>query len=391
MWTWQHKNWPNFEFDPNAFNQQIEHFKLKSARLMGTVEALPSIYKTDATVSLMLSEAIKTSAIEGEALDRDSVRSSIMRLIAEDSTAPTHKDAKVLGAAALMVDIRKEWSAPINDDLLGRWQSMVIAHQPLSLVMRGIYRNAPEPMQIVSGVYGTRRIYYEAPPAEQIYEEMAAFLTWYNTTSDQYHLRSSRDNTTSDQYHLRSSRDNTTTIPGPVRAAVAHAWFEIIHPFDDGNGRVGRAISDHALSQSLNQPTLACLATAIERNRKEYYAQLQKISCGNLNLNEWIEFFICEINNAQDIAKEEVDFVLGKARFWERYEDHLNGRQTKMVNRVFAEGIKGFEGGISTKKYEKICNCSRATAYRDLLKLLKIGVIEQLPGGGRNSRYQLVN
>lgn len=328
---------------------------------MGTVDALPASYQTDATVSLMLSEAIKTSAIEGEMLDRESVRSSIMQLIAKDSTAPTHKDTKAVGAAALMVDVRNEWNSPLSDELLGRWQSMVITHQPLSLITRGMYRNSPEPMQIVGGHYGKRRVYYEAPPAEHIYEEMAVMLTWYNSTS----------------------------LPGPIQAAVAHAWFEIIHPFDDGNGRVGRAIADHALSQSLNQSTLACLATAIEHNRKEYYSQLQKISCGNLNLNEWIEFFISEINSAQDIAKTEVDFVLGKARFWERHKTDLNKRQIKMINRVFAEGTKGFEGGISTKKYETICHCSRATAYRDLSALLKTGAIEQLPGGGRNSRYQL--
>lgn len=371
MWTWQHADWPNFSYDLAAFRDQVDDFRLKSERLIGRMEALPVAWHTDAVVGLMLSEAIKTSAIEGELLDRDSVRSSILRLIAEDSVAPAHKDIKALGAASLMVDVRKRWATPLDDELLGNWQSMVVVHQPMSLIMRGMYRNAPEPMQIVSGVYGHQTVYYEAPPAARVYEEMAQFLKWYNRTST-----------------ISAKKDDV--IPGPVRAAIAHAWFEIIHPFDDGNGRVGRAIADHALSQSLNHPTLACLATAIERNRKRYYEELQGVSRGKLDLHDWIFFFTAEINKAQDIAKEEIDFVLSKARFWDCYASQLNERQTSMVNRVFAEGIKGFEGDISNRKYEGICRCSRATAYRDLAEMLKMGVLEQLPGGGRSTRYRIV-
>jgi hypothetical protein len=138
--------------------------------------------------------------------------------------------------------------------------------------------------------------------------------------------------------------------------AIAHAWFELIHPFDDGNGRVGRALADHALSQSLGYPTLACLATAIERNRQRYYAALQQISRGVLDLNAWIAYFINEINQAQEIAREEIDFVLGKARFWERYAVQLNERQSRMVRRVFAEGTQGFEGGSARENTKRFAN-----------------------------------
>ncbi|MEA3642548.1 MAG: Fic family protein [Lamprobacter sp.] len=370
MWTWQHQDWPNFRYDTEAFRSQVETFHLKSERLMGRVEALPADLQTDAVIGLMLSEAIKTSAIEGESLDRDSVRASLLQLIAQDSVAPRHQDEKAAGAAALMVDVRKHWAEPLDDALLGRWQSMVVVHQPLSLVMRGLYRNAPEPMRIVSGVYGRERIDYEAPPAATLYQEMALLLNWYNRTNP-------------------LTAKPAEVISGPVRAAIAHVWFELIHPFDDGNGRVGRAIADHALSQSLGYPTLACLATAIERDRRQYYDALQQISRGSLDFNPWIAFFIDAVNQAQEVAREEIDFVLGKARFWERYAGQLNTRQSRMVSRVFAEGTKGFEGGISTRKYEAICKCSRATAYRDLSALVKMGVLEPLPGGGRNTRYQL--
>ncbi|MBK1621016.1 hypothetical protein CKO42_21840 [Lamprobacter modestohalophilus] len=370
MWTWQHPDWPNFRYDPAAFQPQVDTFRLKSERLMGRVEALPADLQSDAVIGLMLSEAIKTSAIEGESLDRDTVRASLLQLIAKDTVAPRHQDEKAAGAAALMVDVREHWAAPLDDELLGRWQSMVVVHQPLSLVMRGLYRNAPEPMRIVSGAYGRERVAYEAPPSARVYEDMAQLLTWYNRTNP-------------------LTTTPSEAIAGPVRAAVAHAWFELIHPFDDGNGRVGRAIADHALSQSLGYPTLACLATAIERNRKRYYDALQQVSRGSLDLNAWIAFFIDEVNQAQEIARGEIDFVLSKARFWERYAGQLNARQSRMVNRVFAEGTKGFEGGISTGKYESLCKCSRATAYRDLSALVRMGVLEALPGGGRNTRYQL--
>lgn len=213
MWTWQHQDWPNFRYDAEALRPRVDAFRLKSERLMGRMEALPADLQTDAVIGLMLSEAIKTSAIEGESLDRDSVRASLLQLIAQDTVAPRHQDKKAAGAAALMVDVRKHWAEPLDDALLGRWQSLVVVHQPLSLVMRGQYRNAPEPMRIVSGVYGRQRNDYEAPPAAHVYEEMARLLDWYNQT------------------HPLTAKPGEV-IPGPVRAAIAHAWFELIHPFD---------------------------------------------------------------------------------------------------------------------------------------------------------------
>ena len=163
----------------------------------------------------------------------------------------------------------------------------------------------------------------------------------------------------------------------------------MIHPFDDGNGRVGRAIADHALSQSLGYPTTACLATAIEGDKKSYYLQLEKASRGSLDVNVWLDYFADRVINAQEIARQEVDFVLAKTRFYEAYGDQLNDRQARMVSRVFAEGRKGFEGGITTKKYEAITKCPNRTASRDLSDLVAKGIIMPLPGGGRTTRYEL--
>ncbi len=366
-WIWQQPDWPDFRYDKRAFEDRELEFRLNSERLAGRFDALPMASQEDATIDLMLSEAIKTSAIEGEDLDRESVRSSLLSLIASD-TLPENTDQKAAGAASLLVDVRKNWQTPLTHELLGKWQSMAVPEQRYTSLLRGAYRNDPSPMQIVSGPYGREKVHYEAPPAAWVSDEMAKLIGWYNQTS---------------------SLSGDRTIPGIVRAGIAHLWFEVIHPFDDGNGRVGRAIADHALSQFLGYPTTACLATAIEADKKTYYLQLENASRGSLDVNIWLDYFAGTIIKAQNIAREEVDFVLAKTRFYEVYGDQLNERQAKMVSRVFAEGRKGFEGGITTRKYEAITKCPNRTASRDLSDLVAKGIIIPLPGGGRTTRYEL--
>ncbi len=366
-WIWQQPDWPDFRYDRRAFEDRELEFRLNSERLAGRFDALPVASQEDATIDLMLSEAIKTSAIEGEDLDRESVRSSLLSLITSD-TLPENTDQKAAGAASLLVDVRKNWQTALTHELLGKWQSMAVPEQRYTLLLRGAYRNDPSPMQIVSGPYGRENVHYEAPPATQVPDEMARLIDWYNRTSPV---------------------NGDKSIPGIVRAGIAHLWFEVIHPFDDGNGRVGRAIADHALSQSLGYPTTACLATAIEADKKTYYLQLEKASRGSLNVNTWLYYFSDVVIKAQEIAREEVDFVLAKTRFYEAYGNQLNDRQARMVSRVFAEGRKGFEGGITTRKYEAITKCPNRTASRDLSDLVAKGVIMPLPGGGRTTRYEL--
>ena len=367
-WIWQQPDWPDFRYDERALEHRELEFCLNSERLAGSFDALPMASQADATIDLMLSEAIKTSAIEGEDLDRESVRSSLLSLITSD-TLPDISDHKAAGAASLLVDVRKNWQqTSLTHELLGKWQSMAVPEQRYTTVLRGAYRNDPSPMQIVSGPYGRDKVHYEAPPATQVPEEMARFIDWYNK--------------------IRPSKGDKK-IPGIVRAGIAHLWFEVIHPFDDGNGRVGRAIADHALSQSLGYPTTACLATAIEGDKKSYYLQLEKASRGSMDVNVWLDYFADTIIKAQEIAREEVDFVLAKTRFYEAYGDQLNERQARMVSRVFAEGRRGCEGGITTRKYEAITKCPNRTASRDLSDLVAKGIIIPLPGGGRTTRYEL--
>jgi Fic family protein len=366
-WIWQQSDWPDFRYDKHALEHRELEFRLNSERLAGSFDALPMTSQEDATIDLMLSEAIKTSAIEGEELDRESVRSSLLSLITSD-TLPDNPDQKAAGAALLLVDVRKNWKASLTHDLLGKWQSMAIPEQRYTPILRGAYRNDPSPMQIVSGPYGREKVHFEAPPAARVPDEMVKLIEWYNQTSP---------------------LSGNKTIPGIARAGIAHLWFEVIHPLDDGNGRVGRAIADHALSQSLGYPTTACHATAIEADKKTYYLQLEKASRGSMDVNVWLDYFADTIIKAQEIAREEVDFVLAKTRFYEAYGDQLNERQARMVSRVFAEGRRGFEGGITTRKYEAITKCPNRTASRDLSNLVAKGIIIPLPGGGRTTRYEL--
>jgi len=366
-WLWQQPDWPNFRYDKHRLAERELAFRLNSERLAGRFDALSVASREDATIDLMLSEAIKTSAIEGEHLDRDSVRSSLLSLITSD-TLPENSDQKAAGAASLLVDVRQNWQIPLTRELLGRWQSMAVPEQRYTSILRGAYRNDPSPMQIVSGPYGQEKVHYEAPPSARVPDEMERYIDWYNQTNP---------------------IDGEEKIPGLGRAGIAHLWFEVIHPFDDGNGRVGRAIADHALSRSLGYPTTACLATAIEADKKSYYQQLEQASRGGLVIDGWLDYFADTVIKAQAIAREEVDFVLAKARFYEAYGDQLNDRQVRMVARVFAEGRKGFEGGITTKKYEAITRCPNRTASRDLADLLARGIITRLPGAGRTTRYAL--
>lgn len=371
MRIWQHPEWPDYVYNASAFTGRVEAFYRAAERIAGQVEALSANNQENVVVDLMLSEAITTSAIEGENLDRDSVRSSLLKLLGHEALK-AGGDESAAGAAALIFDVRQNWRRPLSHDMLGRWQSRVVMARFTSNVTRGAYRNSPEPMQIISGRYIGRphTVHYEAPPAGDVPGAMQRFLDWYNQTSP-----------------LAGERE---ALPGPVRAAVAHVWFENIHPFDDGNGRVGRAISDHALSQSLGRPTLACLATAINEDRRAYYHALEKVGKGEINLHGFLDYFTGAVNRAQAIARAEVAFVLDKTRFYDRHGSALNARQGKVIARVFAAGRAGFKGGLSAKNYVAIARCSPATASRDLAGLRDRGALIAY-GRGRGVRYKIAN
>jgi len=366
MWIWQRAEWPDLQFDEGRLAGASTQFALADAELYGRVDAGGAAPREDLAVELMLSEAIASYAIEGERLDRESVRSSLLNVIGSLSEGPPDMQGGAEdGAAALIVDVRRNWDQPLSRDRLCAWQAMALSGRRRHSLQLGRYRRGEDSMNIVSGnPYGPKgvNIHYTAPPSSQVPLEMERLIEWFN--------------------------DSRGRIDGLARAAVAHLWFEKIHPFDDGNGRVGRCLADMALSQALRHPTLACFATAINEDRPSYYAALDAAGSRGLNVNPFLDYFAQTALRSQDIALREVRFVLGKARFFSRFDSALNPRQRKVALRMLAEGSRGFEGGLSPMNYRAIAKTSSATATRDLAALVRMGAMTA-SGRGRSVRYAL--
>ena len=362
-YIWQHKDWPNFTWDSEAVDRNAYAYALEASSLVGEVKHLSEEQKSDALIDLMVSEAVKTSQIEGENFDREDVRSSIRNQLGLNATPEPVRDPRANGVAALMISVWENFAEPLTEKRLFEWQDMIIVGRYARRTLEvGTWRTNPQPMQIVSGAFGKEKVHYEAPPSSQVPAEMKRFIEWFNGSQD---------------------------MKGAVRAGVAHLYFECIHPFSDGNGRIGRAISEIALSQELGHPALLSLSTTIENRRNEYYEALNRASRNGLDITEWLVWFTELVLDSQRQAKEQIAFVLSKARFWDRYADRLNDRQTRILNRMLREGPEGFKGGMSAQKYTKITGCSKATATRDLSELLKMGAIRKLEGGGRSTRYDV--
>ncbi len=367
MWIWEKKDWPNFTYDLSRHQGALDRLVTSSKEIFGRIEALPSEAQSDALIDMVVSEAIRTSFIEGQDLDRVSVRASVRYLAGLSKVKPLTKDQRANGISALLLDVIKRWNQPLSDEILCAWQSEIVSGLSLSLIASGDYRF--DDVVIGSTVVGNDRVYFQALPPDRVEHEMTDFLKWYNENSNEERLGLSI-----------------------IRAGIAHLWFETIHPFDDGNGRVGRAIADHALSQAFGHPIISGLSTAITQNkssRKKYYDELEKAQTGDLDIDNWLSYFITVVSEAQAYSKQVLDFVIAKTRYYESYREHLNERQNKVIARMFDEGVSGFEGGISAKKYMRIGDCAKATATRDLQTLVSIEAIKPLPGAGRNTSYEL--
>jgi len=302
------------------------------------------------------------------------IRVHLMHLAGLSKVKPLTKDQRTNGISALLLDVIKRWEQPLSDEILCTWQSEIVSGLSLSLITSGDYRF--DDVVIGSTAVGNDRVFFQAPPPDRVESEMAEFLNWYNDD-----LKKNKDQSNEKRLGLHI-----------IRAGIAHLWFETIHPFDDGNGRVGRAIADHALSQAFGNPIISGLSTAITQNkvsRKRYYDELEKAQTGDLDIDNWLSYFITVVSEAQSYSKQVLDFVIAKTRYYESYRDQLNERQNKVIARMFDEGVSGFEGGISAKKYMSIGGCSKATATRDLKTLASIEAIKPLPGAGRNTSYEL--
>jgi len=363
-YNWQLPDWPHFQYDPKNIEDLLLSFAEKEGHVSGILKALPEDTQTEATIDMMVAEAMKTSEIEGEYLSRQDVMSSIKNNLGLNPEPEHIKDKKSQGAAELMVDVRKTFSQTLTEETLFSWHTMIMKGQSTHTV--GDWRTHEDPMQVVSGPIGKWTVHFEAPPSKQVPQEMNAFIRWFNDTAP------------GAQKAIKKT---------PVRSAIAHLYFESIHPFEDGNGRVGRAIAEKVLSQGLGRPILLSLSNTIEAHKSAYYDALKEAQRSN-EITGWIRYFVSVIVDAQILAQEHIEFTLKKTRFFQRFHDRLNERQLRVIRRMVEEGPQGFKGGMSTKKYIAITGTSKATATRDLQDLVTNGALIS-SGAGRSTRYQV--
>jgi Fic family protein len=360
MYNWQLSDWPQFRYDLTDLEGTLLAFADKSGQVKGLLKGLPEGVQTETIVDIMIAEAIKTSEIEGEYLSRSDVKSSIRNRLGLNASLETVKDAASAGIAELMVAVRDTWQEPLHEETLFSWHRMLMKGE--ASITAGKWRNHEEPMQVVSGAIGRQKIHFEAPPSPDVPTHMNRFIHWFNASE-------------------------STIKHAPLRSALAHLYFESIHPFEDGNGRMGRAISEKAISQGLQRPALLSISRTIEANKNDYYAALEASQKSN-EVTQWIRYFINMVLEAQIDTEQQINFILQKTKFFDLHKNNLNERQMRIVRRMLEEGSDGFEGGMNTRKYISIAKTSRATATRDLQELVKRGVFVAL-GGGHSTRYEL--
>ena len=362
-WNWQLPDWPDFTWDKARLALAEQQFLVGGGVLLGTVKHLGEAERNQLTVETMSTEAVTTSEIEGEILDRASVQSSIQRqlgLAADDRrVAP-----KEQGTAEMMVDLYRTFSVPLSEEMLFGWHRMLMSGRR-DIKDVGCYRTSDEPMQVVSGAIGAPKIHFEAPPSAHVPREMAGFIDWFK----------------------RTAPGGTQPLRALTRAGAAHLYFESIHPFEDGNGRIGRAIAEKSLAQSLGQPTLIVLAATILVRRASYYNALEAANRQN-EITNWLAWFGGVTIEAQRRTLALIEFLIEKAKLFDRLKGQLNERQQKALLRMFKEGPEGFKGGLSAGKYSTITGASPATSTRDLADLTDKGALVRT-GELRHARYTL--
>ena len=363
QWNWQQPDWPDFSWKQARLLNAEALFLLEAGEFAGMAKHLGAEDREQLTVEAMITEAVTTSEIEGERLDRSSVQSSIRRQL---GLATDHRKvgAAEKGVSEMMVDLHHTFAEPLSHDMLFRWHRMLTTgRRDLNNV--GSYRTHVEPMQVVSGAIHDPRVHFEAPPSAAVPAEMSRFIGWFN----------------------RSAPGNAEPLPALTRAGVAHLYFICIHPFEDGNGRIGRSIAEKVLAQSLGHPTLTALAATILAKRHAYYAALEANN-KHQEVTPWLTWFAATAIEAQRRSIAMVDFLIDKTRLLERLRDQLNERQKKALLRMLREGPEGFEGLLSAGKYMSITGASPATATRDLADLVAKHALVR-SGEQRHTRYEI--
>ncbi|MFM2405064.1 MAG: hypothetical protein RL223_2944 [Pseudomonadota bacterium] len=365
LYIWQSEDWPNWRYDMLALSGPLADVSRAQGLLLGRLADVGMALRDQASLAALTDDVVKTSEIEGEVLSVSSVRSSIARRLGVDIGAAAPVDRHVEGVVEMVLDATSRNADPLTAERLFGWHAALFptGYSGMSRIAIGRWRDdADGPMQVVSGPVGRRRVHFQAPPADRLPFEVARFLDWAN---------------------------DQTEVPELLRAGLAHLWFVTLHPFDDGNGRIARAVGDRFLARADGSPQrFYSLSAQIQRERNAYYAVLERTQKGGLDVTGWLAWFLGTLGRAIASAQITVDAVLVKARFWQRWASQpLNERQVKVLNRL----LDGFEGKLTSSKWAAVAKCSADTALRDITQLLAVGVLKKAPGGGRSTGYELAD
>ncbi len=365
-YIWQLNSWPDLTWDADGLLAPLSECRLLQGKLLSKVGGLGMTLDHQAQAEILVEEAIKTSAIEGEQLDVRSVRSSVARRLGLPS-AGLPVDRRIDDLVSVLLDATQNFDRPLTQDRLWGWQAALFpsGYSGMHKIKVGGWRDSEEPMRVVSGPIGREKIHFEAPPAEKLDGEMKRFFVWFD--------------------------ESLGSVEGIIRAALVHLWFVTVHPFDDGNGRIARALTDMALAQDDKQRVrYYSLSTQIMAEREEYYDILEKTQKGSGDVTDWLVWFMGCFARAIEKSEDIMNGVFSKSDFWQHHaQDQLSERQNKVINRLLDAGIEGFAGGMTTQKYASMTHTSRATAFRELDRLLELGILKRV-GQGRAARYELI-
>ena len=358
-WNWELPNWPHFNYDSSRLSKKERQFLLGAGSTFAYLKNIGEQEYNQFVVEILSLEGLESSRIEGEILDRESLQSSIKQHFGL-SVSPKQEINKESSMANLLCNVYESFDKPLTHEMLWQWHSSLFNDQS-HIIDNGKYRTHVEPMQIVSRRYDSHKVFFEAPSSMKVPSEMEVFIDWFNSTR--------------------------TTEPILVQAAIAHVYFESIHPFEDGNGRIGRVLVEKILSQGVERPILIAVSKALEKRKKEYYAALERCN-RTLEVDHWVEFFADAILQAQEESMSLLYFLIEKSKMLTALSGQLNPRQEKVLLRMFEEGLSGFKGGLSAENFISITKTSRATATRDLTDLVEKGALLKT-GELRHTRYRL--